>query len=38
MDFHILELPKISEPWKDSNDDLLLWAKFISSEQKEDFD
>ncbi len=38
MEFHILELPKIPEQWKDSNDDLLLWAKFISSEQKEDFE
>jgi len=30
-----LKLPK---EWKTSNDDRLLWAKFISSERKEDFE
>lgn len=38
MEFHILELPKLPEEFKESNDALLLWAKFIASEQKEDFE
>jgi len=33
-----LELPKLPEEWKTSSDDRLLWAKFISSERKEDFE
>ena len=38
MEFHVLELTKLPEELKENNDDLLLWAKFISSERKEDFD
>lgn len=38
MEFHILELPKLPDEWAEKNDVLLLWAKFISSERKEDFD
>ena len=37
MEFHILELKKLPKELKES-DDLLLWAKFISSERKEDFE
>ena len=38
MEFHVIELPKLPENWKESNDVRLLWAKFISSERKEDFE
>ncbi len=38
MEFHVVELPKLPEEWKNSRDGRLLWAKFISSERKEDFD
>ncbi len=38
MEFHILELPKLPEKLKDNSDDLLLWAKFISSERREEFE
>jgi len=38
MEFHILELTKLPEKLKENSDDLLLWAKFISSERKEDFE
>jgi len=38
MEFHVIELPKLPDEWKDSKDDRLLWAKFISCEQKEDFE
>ena len=37
MEFHILELPKLPKELKENSDDLLLWAKFISSEREEDF-
>ena len=38
MEFHVLELPKLPEELKENSDDLLLWAKFISSERKEEFE
>lgn len=38
MEFHVLELKKLPEELKENSDDLLLWAKFISSERKEDFE
>lgn len=38
MEFHVLELPKLPKTLKETTDDLLLWAKFINSERKEDFD
>ena len=34
---HVLELPKLLEELKGNSDNLLLWAKFISSEREEDF-
>ena len=37
MEFHVLELPKLPEELKDG-DNILLWAKFINAEQKEEFD
>ena len=38
MEFHVLELPKLPEELKEEPSDLLLWAKFINAEQKEEFD
>ncbi|HBA96635.1 MAG TPA: hypothetical protein DCZ23_00865 [Lachnospiraceae bacterium] len=38
MEFHVLELPKLPKELKENSDDLLLWAKFINSEQKEEFE
>lgn len=38
MEFHVLELPKLPEELKESGGDILLWAKFINAEQKEEFD
>jgi len=38
MEFHVLELPKLPEELKDDSDNILLWAKFINAEQKEEFD
>jgi len=38
MEFHVIELPKLPEDLKGGSDPLLLWAKFISSEKKEDFE
>lgn len=38
MEFHVLELPKLPKELKADSSDLELWAKFISSERKEDFD
>ena len=37
MEFHVLELPKLPKELKENSDNLLLWAKFISSEREEDF-
>ena len=37
MEFHVIELPKLPEKLKE-DDNLLLWAKFINAEQKEEFD
>ena len=37
MEFHVIELPKLPAELKDS-DDILLWAKFINAEKKEEFD
>ena len=36
MEFHVIELPKLPEELKE-DDNLLLWAKFINAEQKEEF-
>ena len=40
MEFHVIELPKLPPELKDNveNDKIFLWAKFISSEKKEEFD
>ncbi len=37
MEFHILELPKLPKELKTDSSDILLWAKFINSERKEEF-
>ena len=36
--FHIVELSKLPEELKEDSSDILLWAKFINAEQKEEFD
>ena len=38
MEFHVIELPKLPEELKGENLELLLWAKFINAESKEEFD
>ncbi len=38
MEFHILELPKLPKELKDDSSSLLLWAKFLNAERKEEFD
>ncbi|MCM1258458.1 MAG: Rpn family recombination-promoting nuclease/putative transposase [Roseburia sp.] len=38
MEFHVLELPKLPKELKDDSNNILLWAKFIDAEQKEEFD
>lgn len=38
MEFHVLELPKLPKELKDDGNNILLWAKFINAEQKEEFD
>ncbi len=38
MEFHIIELPKLPGGLKDDASAILLWAKFINAERKEDFD
>ena len=38
MEFHVLELSKLPKELKEDSIDILLWAKFINAEQKEEFD
>lgn len=38
MEFHVIELPKLPEEWKEENQEILLWAKFINAERKEEFE
>ena len=38
MEFHVLELPKLPGKLKENNNNILLWAKFINAEKKEDFE
>ena len=38
MEFHVVELPKLPKQLKEDSNDILLWAKFINAEQKEEFD
>lgn len=37
MEFHVIELPKLPKHLKDEENGILLWARFINSERKEDF-
>ena len=38
MEFHVLELPKLPKELKEDCNGILLWAKFINAERKEEFD
>ncbi len=38
MEFHVVELPKLPKELKEDSSDILLWAKFINAERKEEFD
>ena len=38
MEFHVLEFPKLPNELKEDSSDMLLWAKFINAERKEEFD
>ena len=38
MEFHVLELPKLPLEWKEDGNNILLWAKFINAERKEEFE
>ena len=38
MEFHVIELPKLPEELKKDSSDLLLWAKFLNAERKEEFE
>lgn len=38
MEFHVLELSKLPKELKEDTSDILLWAKFINAEEKEEFD
>ena len=38
MEFHVLEFTKLPKELKEDSSDILLWAKFINAEQKEEFD
>ncbi len=38
MEFHLIELPKLPKELKEGCSDIELWAKFINSESKEEFD
>lgn len=38
MEFHLIELPKLPAELREDSSDVELWAKFINSERKEDFD
>lgn len=38
MEFHVLELPKLPKELKENSNDLLLWAKFINAEKREEFE
>ena len=36
IELHVLELPKLPEELKEGASDMLLWAKFINAEKKEE--
>ena len=38
MEFHVVELPKLPKELQEEYNDILLWAKFINAEKKEEFD
>lgn len=38
MEFHVIELPKLSRELSEGCSRLELWAKFINSEKKEEFE
>lgn len=38
MEFHILELPKLPKELEENSSDMVLWGKFISAENKEEFE
>ena len=38
MEFHLIELPKLPKELRKDSSDIELWAKFINSERKEEFD
>lgn len=38
MEFHLIELPKLPKELKEDSSSIELWAKFINSERKEEFD
>lgn len=38
IEFHLLELPKLSAELKEDSSNILLWAKFINAERKEEFE
>ena len=38
MELHVLELPKLPKELKEGASDMLLWAKFINAEKKEELD
>ena len=38
MEFHVIELPKLPTEWNGENQKILLWAKFINAERKEEFE
>ena len=38
MEFHVIELLKLPEEWKEENQKILLLAKFINAERKEEFE
>ena len=38
MEFHVIELPKLPREWAEDGDNILLWAKFINAERKEEFE
>ena len=38
VEFHVVELSKLPKELKEDSNDILLWAKFINAEQKEEFD
>ena len=38
LEFHLLELPKLPKEWKEDSGNILLWAKFINAESREEFE